>query len=59
MVTAARGICERINGKLVDQKQHALTDKGIQLILEDVDRLAREMEAKGIVPGSDAAIRLF
>ncbi len=59
MVEAAKGICEGVNGRLVDQNRRPLTQKGIEAIRQEIVEIARKMEAQGVVPGSDAALRLF
>ncbi len=59
MLEAAKGICEGVNGRLVDQSRRPLTQKGIDAIRHEIAEIARKMEAQGVVPGSDAALRLF
>ncbi len=59
MIQAARGICELLDGRLVDQDSRPLTDSGLKMIRTQIDRIATDMQGRGIIPGSEAAMRLF
>ncbi len=59
MILAARGICELLDGRLVDQDSRPLTDSGLKMIRTQIDRIATDMQGRGIIPGSEAAMRLF
>lgn len=59
MVEAAKQLCKSINGKLVDQNHNPLNTKGLESIKRQVELISTNMEADGIVPSSEAAIRLF
>ncbi|MDH3636868.1 MAG: cell division protein ZipA C-terminal FtsZ-binding domain-containing protein [Gammaproteobacteria bacterium] len=59
MVEDAKGLCKRIDGKLVDQHKRGMTEKGLKRIAQQIRDIASEMEKEGIPPGSDQAVRLF
>ena len=59
MVVTAKLICESINGKLVDQKQNPLNNKGLESIRRQVELIQTNMEEEGILPGNDTTKRLF
>jgi len=59
MVTTANGLCELLGGKLLDQEQRPLTEKGLALIRTQIEDIANALRANGIIPGSETALRLF
>ncbi len=59
MAAAARELAERLGATLVDQNQQELSEGGLDNIHRQVVQLARSMEEEGVVPGSEAAKRLF
>ncbi len=59
MIETARGLCDLLDGRLVDQDSKPLSDAGLKVIRTQIDRIATDMQARGIVPGSEAAMRLF
>ncbi len=59
MVVGATTLCERLEGKLVDQNRKAMTDQGLEKISQQIHKLELEMESEHIPPGGELAIRLF
>ncbi len=59
MIDAAKTLCRLLGGELRDQQQRPLSDRGLQAIRAQIERLAGEMREQGIAPGSSAALRLF
>lgn len=59
MVQAAKGLCEKLDGRLEDHEHHALTDQGLMVIRTQIERITAEMTNRGIIPGSATAMRLF
>jgi cell division protein ZipA len=59
MVQIAKGLCEKLDGRLEDHEHHALTDQGLMVIRTQIERLTAEMTNRGIIPGSATAMRLF
>ncbi len=59
MVVSAKALCERLEGKLVDQNRKAMTDQGLEKISQQIRKLELEMESQHIPPGGELAIRLF
>jgi cell division protein ZipA len=59
MVQVAKGLCEKLDGRLEDHEHHALTDPGLLVIRTQIERLTAEMTNRGIIPGSATAMRLF
>lgn len=59
MVQVAKGLCEKLDGRLEDHEHHALTDPGLMVIRTQIERLTAEMTNRGIIPGSATAMRLF
>lgn len=59
MIDAAKTLCRLLGGDLRDQQQRPLSDRGLQAIRAQIERLAGEMREQGIAPGSSVAIRLF
>lgn len=59
MVQVAKGLCEKLDGRLEDHEHHPLTDQGLMVIRTQIERLTAEMTNRGIIPGSATAMRLF
>lgn len=59
MIETAKGLCQMLDGRLEDQDRRPLHAAGIQVIRTQIERISTEMTAKGIVPGSSTAMRLF
>jgi len=59
MVEVARVLCRRLEGRMDDNDHRPLTDQGLMVIRTQIERIAADMTAKGIVPGSTTAMRLF
>ena len=59
MVQIAKGLCEKLDGRLEDHEHHVLTDQGLLVIRTQIERLTAEMTNRGIIPGSATAMRLF
>ena len=59
MIETAKELTAFLAGKLLDQEQRPLTDKGIAAIRLQIQGIDANMRAFGIVPGSEAAVRLF
>lgn len=59
MIGDAKQLCKQLDGKLVDQNQRGMTQKGLKHISQEIRQMAAEMEHDGIVPGSELALRLF
>jgi cell division protein ZipA len=59
MVECAQGIAGFLGGSLLDQDNRALNEKGISAIRAQIYGIEGRMRAFGVVPGSEAALRLF
>ncbi len=59
MMAHAVEVTTFLGGKLLDQDQRPLTDKGIVAIRAQIQGIDAKMRAFGIAPGSEAAQRLF
>jgi cell division protein ZipA len=59
MVETARSLAQTLNGSLADQDERPLTEEGLAAIERQLKRIAADMTAHGIVPGSEAAVRFF
>lgn len=59
MIATAQNLANTLGGRLQDQDARPLTDPGVQAIRAQIELIAREMNAQGIPPGSDSALRLF
>ena len=59
MVEVARVLCRKLEGRMEDNDHRPLTDQGLMVIRTQIERIASEMTARGIVPGSATAMRLF
>jgi cell division protein ZipA len=59
MVQVAKGLCEKLDGRLEDHEHHPLTDPGLMVIRTQIERITAEMTNRGIIPGSATAMRLF
>lgn len=59
MIKTGQGLCQILGGRLLDQDQRPLTDEGLSVIRQQIKRIAEDINAQGIVPGSEAALRFF
>ncbi len=59
MVASAKTLCNRLNGKLVDQNRKLMTDQGLEKISQQIRKLERDMENEHMPPGGELASRLF
>ena len=59
MVFMARKMEGSLNGRLVDDNQRQLGDTQIEKIRQQLKMIHAKMVTRGIVPGSDNALRLF
>ncbi len=59
MARTAKGLAQALGGRLIDQEQRPLTDEGIVAIEREIRRIATEVSAYGITPGSETALRFF
>jgi cell division protein ZipA len=59
MMQTAKGLCESLGGKLTDQDGRALSDEGVSAIQRQIKRIASDISALGISPGSETALRFF
>lgn len=59
MTEAAEKLCQKLEGKMLDHDKRPLTEKGLMVIRDQIQMMTREMQAEGITPGSETALRLF
>lgn len=59
MVITAAKLCHDLGGQLQDQDQRPLTTPGIDVIRGQMKSIEQKMEAFGVTPGSESALRLF
>lgn len=59
MVSDAKELCKRLDGKLVDDNHRGMTQKGLKRISQEIRTMAAEMEKDGIAPGRESAMKLF
>ncbi len=59
MINKAKTIADALHGNLVDEQSTPLSDRGIQLIHQQLSRLITQMRESGIEPGGATARRLF
>jgi FtsZ-interacting cell division protein ZipA len=59
MVQLARQMESSLEGALVDERQHSLDDAAIDNIRQQLKGIQNRMVARGIIPGSPTALRLF
>ena len=59
MMTLALRFADTLQGDVVDDNRKLLTANGRKVIAETIASIAGEMEAKGVAPGSAAALRLY
>jgi FtsZ-interacting cell division protein ZipA len=59
MMTLALRFADTLQGDVVDDNRKALTANGRKVIADTITGIASEMESKGVVPGSSAALRLY
>ena len=59
MITLALRFADTLQGDVVDDNRKVLTANGRKVIADTIGGIAEEMQAKGVVPGSSAALRLY
>lgn len=59
MIAAAQTLAENLGGQLQDQAHRPLAKAGITVIRRQIEAIEEKMRARGIVPGSQTALRLF
>lgn len=59
MVDAAKAFASRVKGEPIAPGYDDLSNDDIEAIRRSIEKVAREMEGYGIVPGSEEASRLF
>ena len=59
MMTLALRFADALQGDVVDDNRKLLTAKGRRVIADTIAGIADEMQAKGVAPGSSAALRLY
>ncbi|HEC13072.1 MAG TPA: hypothetical protein ENI80_07440 [Acidiferrobacteraceae bacterium] len=59
MIHTVKTFSDRFGGVLLDRDRHTLDDATLERIGQHVDRIAKEMDKEGVVPGGEAALRLF
>ncbi|MFQ5935331.1 MAG: cell division protein ZipA C-terminal FtsZ-binding domain-containing protein [Acidiferrobacterales bacterium] len=59
MIDTAKGLGEMLGGRLMDQDKRPLTDEGLSAIHWQIKRIAADISAQGISPGSETALRFF
>ncbi len=59
MVAAAQNVAETLSGQLQDQTRRPLAKEGVAVIRHQIEEIEEKMRERGIVPGSQTALRLF
>ena len=59
MVDAAKAFASRIKGEAIAPGYDDLSMEDVEAIRNSIEKVAREMESYGIIPGSEEATRLF
>lgn len=59
MIHTVKTFRDRFDGVLLDRDRHALDDATLERIGQHMGRIAKEMDKEGVVPGGEAALRLF
>ena len=59
MVDAAKAFASRIKGEAIAPGYDDLSMEDVEAIRKSIEKVAREMESYGIIPGSEEATRLF
>lgn len=59
MMALALRFADTLQGDVVDDNRKLLTANGRKVIAETIAGIAGQMQAKGVVPGSSAALRLY
>ncbi len=59
MMTLALRFADTLQGDVVDDNRKLLTANGRKVISETIAGIAGDMQAKGVAPGSSAALRLY
>jgi hypothetical protein len=59
MVDVGKQFASTLGGSLVDDNRAAVTDAGLEQIRNQLRHIYAAMDARGIRPGSNLALRLF
>ena len=59
MMTLALRFADALQGDVVDDNRKMLTANGRKVIADTISGIAAQMQAKGVAPGSSAALRLY
>ena len=59
MMALALRFADTLHGEVVDDNRKLLTANGRKVIAETIAQIAGAMEARHVVPGSSAALRLY
>jgi len=59
MLAAAQILAETLGGQLQDQARRPLAQQGMAVIRHQIEVIEEKMRERGIVPGSQTALRLF
>jgi len=59
MARMAHQLSAALGGAMVDDNGHALDERAVAAIAQQLDAVCARLEAQGIAPGSPAALRLF
>ena len=59
MLSVAASMAEKLGAELVDDNRRPLTEPGVASIRRSLEKVAQDMEAHGVTPGSALARRLF
>jgi hypothetical protein len=59
MIECVRISARRLPGRIIDDGGKALTDRGIEAIMTQLDERCAALTAAGLAPGSAPALRVF
>jgi FtsZ-interacting cell division protein ZipA len=59
MLRTGAHLAEGLSGTLVDDNRVALSDSSVRAIQQQLRSIHSRMEARGMAPGSERALRLF
>jgi cell division protein ZipA len=59
MLECVHGMCESLDGRLIDRDREPLTDDALARIRVQLQRITADMENRGVPPGGETAMRLF
>ena len=58
-MSLALRFADTLHGEVVDDNRKLLTANGRKVIVDTIAQIAGAMEARNVVPGSPAALRLY